>query len=347
MSKQSLLHSYIPSFAKKLAEVNIERLAITGYPKEYLQLLLNHRLYYLHIYVHVLDKLLLNIKKKKEEIVLIDYGAGNGLLGMFAKHCGFKKVYLNDVSATFIDASKKVAEALNSSIDGFIEGDCLNALEFSKQKEEKPDAVVGTDVIEHIYRLYDFFNCIKKMNDKMVTVFTTASVTSNPVKNRQLKKLQYADEYKGSNATHAIPGDEFAGLPFIEIRKKIIERNFRQLDEQTVTKLAKATRGMNQEDIIKAGKRFLERGALPKPPSHPTNTCDPVSGSWTERLLTIKECKTIYNKLDFSLEVYTGFYNEWQNGKKGSVLKLANKAIALLGTQGNVLSPFITLVGKP
>jgi hypothetical protein len=89
------------------------------------------------------------------------------------------------------------------------------------------------------------------MNDKMVTVFTTASVTSNPVKNYQLKKLQHADEHKGSNAAHAMPGDEFAGLPFFEIRKQIIERNFTQLNEGTIKDLARATRGMAKDDIIK------------------------------------------------------------------------------------------------
>jgi hypothetical protein len=102
---------------------------------------------------------------------------------------------------------------------------------------------------------------------------------------------------------------------------------------------------MNTDDIIKAGKRFIETGLLPKPPFHPTNTCDPISGSWTERLLTIKEYNLIYEKAGFLLRVHNGFYNQWQQGTKGNILKMANKTIALLGKQGKIISPFITLVG--
>ena len=81
-------------------------------------------------------------------------------------------------------------------------------------------------------------------------------------------------------------------------------------------------------------------------PAHPTNTCDPITGSWTERLLTVKEYQSIYSKAGFALNVYNGFYNEWQEGKKGSVLKLLNKTTRLLGMQGRFLSSYIILVGR-
>jgi 2-polyprenyl-3-methyl-5-hydroxy-6-metoxy-1,4-benzoquinol methylase len=93
--------------------------------------------------------------------VLVDYGAGNGLLGIFAKYCGFKKVYVNDISAIFIEASKQLAKVLDISIDGFIEGDCDKVLEFTKEND-KVDAVVGTDVIEHVYRLYTFSVALRR-----------------------------------------------------------------------------------------------------------------------------------------------------------------------------------------
>jgi hypothetical protein len=65
MSKLSSIESYISPFAQKLTVLDTEALDITGYPKEYLQLLIHNHLYYLNIYAHVLDRLLLNIKRKK------------------------------------------------------------------------------------------------------------------------------------------------------------------------------------------------------------------------------------------------------------------------------------------
>ena len=58
----------------------------------------------------------------------------------------------------------------------------------------------------------------------MTTVFTTASVTTNAIKSKQLMQLQYQDENVASNAEHAMEGDEFAGKSFIETRKAIINK---------------------------------------------------------------------------------------------------------------------------
>ena len=336
--------NYINSFAEQLSKVDVSKLKIEEYPKKYLQLLLDNRLYYLHIYADVLSKVLQNSIKAKEQIVLVDYGAGNGLLGIFAKYLGFKKVYLCDLSETFVDAAIQLNDALNIDVDGFVVGDC-NVLKQYCENEKAPDAIVGTDVIEHIYNLDEFFTCLKQINQKVITVFTTASVTANPIKNRKLKQLQKRDEYVGSDASHAIPGSMFAGVNFVEVRRYLIKKNFTFFDKKVIDKLALATRGLNEPDIIKACSEYFLNQKLPKP-SHPTNTCDPITGSWTERLLTEKQYQQIYKRAGFSLSVYNGFYNEWQGGAKASVLKLLNITTKLVGRNARFLSSYITLVGK-
>ena len=344
MGRPSSFKENIPSFSKKLSGIDMGALNLAAYPKTYLQLLLNNQQYYLRIYAHVLDKLFENINKPKEEMVLIDYGAGNGLLGMFAKHCGVATVYLNDQSALFVEASMQLAKVLEINIDGFITGDCIELEKYFEHKT-KPDAIAGTDVIEHIYNLDEFFIRIAKLNPEMVTVFTTASVTSNPFKTKQLMRLQYNDEFYGSNPDHAMPGDVYAGLPFIETRKKIILEQYPAMKKEALESLAFSTRGMNKHDLLIAAGKFIQEGFLPSPP-HPTNTCDPVTGSWTERLLTIKEYDQMYKRAGFELKVYNGFYNQWQAGAKSIVLNLLNKIIFLGGKRGDFIAPFITLVGK-
>lgn len=336
---------YIASFAQKLSEVNIHELEMAAYPKKYLELLLQHKTYYLHIYAHVLDRLTANTNVAKERLVLVDYGAGNGMLGLFAKYCGFGRVYLNDVSGPFLEAAVQLSKQLGIEADGYIEGDIDTVRKLFKE-QHMPNAIIGTDVIEHIYNLNHFFTTIAGINPKMVTVFTTASVTSNPIKTKQLKQLQHKDELVESNAEHAIPGDEFAGMPFIKIRGRIIKQHAPKLSRQTIDKLASATRGMNKQDILVSVNRFIEHGKMPVPPTHVTNTCDPITGSWTERLLTTKEYERIYNSAGFSLMVYNGFYNQWQGGLKSLALNLLNKIIALPAGQGRLITPFITLVGR-
>jgi hypothetical protein len=335
---------YINSFEKRLATIDISTLNIEAYPKTYLQLLLDNCLYYLHIYADVFSKALKHSTKTKEQIVLVDYGAGNGLLGMFAKHCGFRKVYLADVSEIFIDAAIQLSDELEINVDGFVVGDCNILAEYCTH-EEVPDVIVGTDVIEHIYNLDEFFACVKQINKNVVSVFTTASVTANPVKAKKLKQLQHRDEFLGSDASHAMPGQLFAGVNFVEIRRYLIKKNFHFFDNQVIDQLALATRGLNEPDIIKACREYFHHKHMPQP-AHPTNTCDPITGSWTERLLTVKEYLSIYKKVGFGLRVYNGFYNEWQGGKKGITLKLLNKTTHLLGEQGMFLSSYIILVGK-
>src|SRR3982751_7024910 len=112
-----MFQQYIPTFSQKLQSIQIESLPIEGYPRAYLQLLITQRTYFLHIYAQVLQKVIQYSTKPKEEIILLDYGAGNGLLGMFARHCGFKTVYSIDINESFVQAAQLLNHQLEHPID--------------------------------------------------------------------------------------------------------------------------------------------------------------------------------------------------------------------------------------
>lgn len=336
---------YIHPFAGLLENIQVDELDLEAYPSTYLQQLLGHKTYYLHIYAEVLKLAIENAGISKEAITLIDYGCGNGLLGLFAKFCGCKAVYLNDNTSSFLQAARLLGEKLNIEIDDFIPGEIEEVVaRFNTQ--HKPHAIVATDVIEHIYNLEAFFAGVAKLNSKMVSVFTTASVTENYFKSKQLQKLQYKDEHLGSNALHANARDAFAGMPFKEIRRKLISSSAAGLTAENIETLTTATRGLNKHDIMKAVEEFRISKKLPLPPPHATNTCDPITGSWTERLLTAQEYRQLYAQQDFELDVYNGFYNQWNGGLKSGLLKVANSLLGGLPGSINYVSPFIFLVGK-
>ena len=334
-------HQFILSFEKKLAAINADDITDQPYCKKYFLHLLQNKRYYLTIYTHVLKLLLVHSRLKKEELVVVDYGAGNGLLGLFAKHCGFNKVYINDLDENFLKAAEKLSLLLNIKINGLIKGDIDNVS--NALASEPPQAIIGTDVIEHIYNLDVFFSQLQQLNPGITSVFTTGSNTANLYKTRRLKKLQLKDEYKGW-----LPGEEGIFLgdgsadSFENSRRKIIDEYFVSLSAAEKEQLVIHTRGLIKADILLAGQKYLQDKILPPLLKHPTNTCDPLSGSWTERLLTIDEYKFIYDNAAFKLKVYNGFYNQYSMSFKSKLMKVANICIKIFGKR---VSPFIFLAG--
>jgi 2-polyprenyl-3-methyl-5-hydroxy-6-metoxy-1,4-benzoquinol methylase len=303
---------------------------------------LQHKKYYLAIYADVLQKLAQHSAQKKTAIELVDFGAGNGLLGIFAKFCGFNKVFINDIDMKFVDAAKSLAIQLEISINGFITGD-IDSVENYLQNE-KPTAIIGTDVIEHIYDLDHFFSVVRKINPSMVSVLTTASNPENYFKTRMLKKIQLKDELEGGTTDeHALFG-EHSHEPFLKIREQIIGKHGEGLSSLKITELAKATRGLNTPDILGALQQYKLSGKMPVPPFHPTNTCNPLNGSWTERILSLEEYISLYAAAGFTCKFYAGFYNDLEgNVAERFVKKMLNAAIT---TVGKKISPYIVIVGE-
>lgn len=155
MPKPDNFERHAIAFKNKLDNITIATISPEIYCKKYLSHLLQHKKYYLAVYVDVLYKLTIHSGHTAKDITLIDYGAGNGLLGIFAKFCGFKKVWIIDNNEKFVWASKKLAGQLDIFMDDHITGDIETLKTYFIN--ETPGAIVGTDVIEHIYNLESFF----------------------------------------------------------------------------------------------------------------------------------------------------------------------------------------------
>ena len=224
------------SFIDKLNVVNAQ--AIPGnYCRTYLQHLLLHIEYYLEIYEQLFEIVQTKCTRDKSEISIVDYGSGNGLLGLYALHYGFKKVVLIDSDRNFVQASAFLSQQLRMPCD-IIEGDVNELLSIPAI-----DAIVGTDVIEHIYNLDEMMGVVKKLNPYMVTVFTTASNPANYLKIRELMRLQLKDELEGNSESDP----EYNHPPFLEIRRSIIRSALPDVDKLVIDQLAENTRGMSKQ----------------------------------------------------------------------------------------------------
>ncbi|MFZ1528953.1 MAG: class I SAM-dependent methyltransferase [Ferruginibacter sp.] len=311
-----------------------------AYPKRYLGEILTNSSYYLRIYNACLSIITKKTGEPAEKLSLVDFGCGNGLLGIFAMQCGFKELIFIDTEKEFCDAVPVLAGALGFELkkDQIVCG----GLKDIPSPLKIANAITGTDVIEHIYSLPAFFEELATYNASIVSVFTTASNCSNPLIVSRLKKMQLQDERQGLAELNA--QSKALHPSYFQMRKNIIRAAFPGLNETTVESLAQKTRGMIEADIIESVELYINKGIEPVPLSHPTNTCDPYTGSWTENLVTIREYEKLYAENNFKLEVKTGFYNQW--GK--AVLKniLAWKMNIGIKILGKTLAPFIILAGE-
>lgn len=322
--------SFEATFLNKLSTIDVASISKDDRVANYLQYLLKHKKYFLKIYSFVLANAVKCTNKNVDELSIVDFGTGNGLLAMYAKHCGFKHVYACDNYTNFIEAAKTLSRLINLEVDEWVvcnEYDLVN-----KFSQKNIDVIVGTDVIEHIYDLNIFFSNIHALNSNIITSFTTGSVHDNYFKRKKLEKLMKIDE-----------------LEYIEIRKNIIQNYDASLNKNQLEVLSKSTRGLKEDDIICYVKEYKKSGKLKLLEFGKYNTCDPITGNFTERILSINEYKILYNKNNFDFETISGFYNENNNIFKSIFLKCLNIFIHIFSQHyfGRIFTSFILLIGKP
>lgn len=338
---------YIAGFISALNKINVEAINTSGYSKQYAVHTIKHKEFYTNLYARVLNNCLQQTSLSVEEITLVDFGSGNGFLSLFASFCGLKDIVACEVREEFVQTSKQLQQQLGLDSITWITGNEQTLLQYGLSYNQKQYIVVGTDVIEHVYDLNKFFITFRQLQAKVVA-FTTASVYDNYFKRKQLYKLMYKDEYSSNTDLHVPVNSKYGTLCFLEIRKQILKEIYPSLQDTVIADLAKATRGFKKEDIIKLTDKYLYTEQLPKPIAHPYNTCDPITGSFTERMLTTKEYRQLFESHGYTLSIINEQYNQYQGGIKGIIQTVMNAFIKLLPKAHVIrcISPSILLLGK-
>lgn len=337
-------------FSTIILDIEIDELDLKDYPAYYAKHIIAHLNYYVSIYQQVIDLAIRSADREVSSLTVLDFGCGNGFLGLFAKYCGFKQVWLCDLSQDFLQAAEKTAQAGKFEIDGFIQGDIDSVREYFRSLNTQPDIILSTDVIEHIYDLEQLFQNLKKLNPNLISVFTTASNPYNFRKVKMLHKEQYKDEWIGHKDLSE--GDQikkgFSPLSFFEQRKEIIRTQKVSLTEETVAELARLTRGKKIDDILESVRNYLDTGNLPRPPADLQWVCDPYTGSWTERILPIKAYEEQVHRSGFGLNWVNGFYNPYSRSAVSAfIVRYLNRFIRKNKGIGKYVAPYIVLIVKP
>ena len=267
--------------------------------------------YYTDIYNECIRRVIYATQLPPASITLVDYGGGHGLLGITAKRIGIGRVIYVDINADAVDTMRSVAAKMGVGPDVVLQGDARTLRQWCDENGVVPQALIAIDVIEHIYVLDEFFAQVYAVNPAIAMVFTTASTPYNKRVVRRLHKAMQRDE-KGTARKKG----------FLQMRREHIMELHPDMSEREAEFWAENTRGLDFEDVARAVDSRSPNLLL-----DPYNTCDPRSGSWTERILPIDDYRQLLMPYGFALHVLPGRYNQYRHGPKAWISRHYNKRI--------------------
>lgn len=310
---------------RQLKAIDYHSLPISDYSRQYILRMLPDMEYYLEIYRRSLDAMLRHVGKRASDITMVDYGGGHGFLSLTAKSMGIGRVIYVDFNPQAVETVKALSKEMGNGPDNVLQGDAGTLRKWCQENAITPDALLGMDVIEHIYRLEDFFADIYAVNPHIYMLFTTGSTPYNPRVVRRLHRIMQADEL-GHNGQEG----------FFQLRKKHILKHYPEMKDWEADIWATDTRGLTYPDILVAVDTHTPNTDIDN-----YNTCDPATGSWTERILPISAYKTLVEPFHATVSVQLGYYNTHRKGVKGVASRLLN--LLLYCPLFRCIAPFIVL----
>jgi hypothetical protein len=315
------------SIYKKLQQIDLSTLPISDYNKRYLSDYLNNYQYYMHYYSRII-KMALTESKGNTDKFFIDYGGGIGMLSYLAIETGFKNIVYNDIYDVSVNDVKILSRAIGLIPTHFVHGDIDSLVKTCNKLKIDVGIVCSFDVLEHIYNIEEWFEKATYLDESFSLIFCTSANGSNPVVRKKLMKMQIKSEFSGHDIQWGHKERDTV-KPFLQIRKEIIQEYDPNLTTDKINTLATQTRGLIKADIIEYIKVYKNKGELPHEISHPTNTCDPYTGNWTEQLIDIQNLRTFLQKNNFTCRFRGTTYAGSKNIKKRIVQKIMNIPIIL------------------
>lgn len=329
-------------FISLLEKLIVDDLAISDYNKIYLKKHLESLTYSVNLAWQILELGLKKTDKPIEKITMAEIGGGTGIISLLAKRLGFGKVIYSDTYEKSCKDFEVIAMALGLKPDEII---CGSIDELAKNHKNKIDLIVSRDVVEHIYNPELFFKQSIENFEGAVLVHNTSANIYNIFRKKYFKKIQQLDEWEG-NSNQFKPGDSVES--YYKMRLDFITKNFPDLSASRREVLAAITRGKVFSDIKKDVENYLLTEKLPPIPTHPTNTCDPSNGNWTEHLLSLENFESFVKNADYKVQWYFAPYDEWRNkGLKRMALKILNRIIKYSEKFARFISPAVVMVSVP
>jgi 2-polyprenyl-3-methyl-5-hydroxy-6-metoxy-1,4-benzoquinol methylase len=335
---------------EKLRIIKADTLNISDYNKRALRKRLYKLISSLQLYSYLLSLVLADNEVPRKRFVLVDYGGGVGILSLLAKELGIGTVIYIDINGLSCKDAKTTGKILGIDADFYVQGNIEELIDFIKKKKISCNAVASHDVIEHIYDIENFFKKITLLSNNGLTIAMSSGANMFNPRRRNLEiKRQIEAECFGWQKKLANKERVFL-KSYLKVRRDIIvgylTKYKRNLSEKEINILANKTRGKRKEDIFKCVEDYIEKGIYPVEPEHPTNTCDPYTGSWMEHLFNPYVLKKILVKRGFKARVLNGYYGYYKNPIKKLAVNFMNISISILKKQGIRLASFYVIYAR-
>ncbi|MFM9944958.1 MAG: methyltransferase domain-containing protein [Bacteroidia bacterium] len=322
--------------------LEVDKLDISDYNKLYLKKHLQSLEYSVILAWQILELGVEKLEKPIEKISMAEIGGGTGIISLLAKWLGFGTVVYTDIYEQSCTDFEVISNTLGLKPTGILVGS-INELAINYRNQI--DLLVSRDVVEHIYNPALFFKHSIQNFKNAILVHNTSANIYNVFRKKYFKKIHQMDEWEW-NGNQFKPGDSLES--FYKMRLDFIRREFPSLSVSRSEILAAITRGQVFSDIKTEVKNYLITQKLPSVPKHPTNTCDPANGNWTEHLLTFEEYELFVNNTNYKIHWQFAPYDEWRNtGLKKIILKFFNLFIKNTGRLAKFISPAVIMVSVP
>ena len=342
MKENEIVNQAIEKLFSKMQSITIQDLNISEYNKNYLKKYKDNYSFYMSLYSQLLLKTLGKLTKPISESTFVDYGGGCGMLSYLAKELGFKTVVYNDLFETSVKDVQIISKSLDEAIDYYICGDVEEFIDEINLLRIKPDLICSFDVLEHIYDLDLWIRAIAKIDSEFSLLFMTSANSSNPIINYRLKKLHRKTEFEGFEVDSWSKENDLNSA-FFQERIKIIQSKFPDLKYEDIELLSAKTRGLRKDDIEKVVYDYIQTGKIYYAIEHPTNTCDPYTGNWAEKIINLKKLKILIKSINLDVDISNTFYGYSNNTLLNIPKRILNYFIKILGTRKLFLSPSYVL----
>ena len=327
-----LLQAKAEQLSILMHSIDIESLGLTEHGKKYFLGSHFKRMFFsIQTSAHLLYNSINLSKKEVKDIVIMDYGAGMGSLYILAKMIGCKQVIHNDILEEWKNNAQLLAQAIHIDVDEYIVGNIEDTLKVLEEKKIVCDIITSRNVVEHIYKLDEYYKLIHQYQPKAIIYSSTTANFNNPAMNLQ----------------HVLLHNKLEKI-FLQQRTDFIRASFPSLDEKVVKLLATSTRGYERSEVTDCVNNYISKGIVPVKHYYYTNTCDMDYGVWAENLLPFKVHKQMAAAPNTICFIKPGFWDtHYQKPWKNAMGAFFNQLIAITPAIGFLLAPFIYIIVLP
>lgn len=268
------------------------------------------------------------INKPISQLNFIDYGAGLGTLFLLAGTVGFNKVFFNDYFPQWAGYAKIICDKLDIRIDDYISGDIDAVIDYGKANGIHFDILASRNVVEHIYKLRDFYT---KLYQSGITSICYATTTAN-YHNPAMRLKHYWLHYNAEKTAYK------------KQRADLIKELVPAINQTDLKQLVKLTRGRAFDDFSNAIDSYFKKQPIPAVEFLGTNTCDCKTGVWAENLISRQNYFDIFSKAGYHFEYTAGFWDSHYKFRIVNLItRILNRIIKIAGKKGYWFAPFVNI----